>query len=278
MKPWFLVILFPAVSISAYFILNPGHRAEAPRVHSAISPDHPFFHPKAAEIAFGADGLDSAKKAFADGRVDDTVAILGHIYAQSGSVQERVAAMGMAGQALMQKGDPDSRRFAEELFTEVVRQYQGKAKLDSAEYNLGLIAIQDSDGPRALYHLTTVLRDYPDSDLAPNAASVAQHVASLIAGQNESPKGRLVAYLNPLLPENPTALIGILTSMVTTLIWFAHDWQNHYKKLVIQKDPVLWVVVILVGGLAVLNYAYEDKAHAKSMLDVGKVLPAVIGR
>src|SRR5438132_13185443 len=127
MKPWFLVVLFPAVAVSVYFILNPGRRAEAPRVLSAISPDHPFFHPKLVEIPFGADIFEAAKKAFADGRVDDTVAILGKSYADSNSAQGKVASMQLAGQALMQKSDPNSRLYADELFKEAIQQFHGKA-------------------------------------------------------------------------------------------------------------------------------------------------------
>jgi putative Ca2+/H+ antiporter (TMEM165/GDT1 family) len=75
-----------------------------------------------------------------------------------------------------------------------------------------------------------------------------------------------------VLPSNAAAFVGILTSLATVLMWFLYDWQGHYNRLIVQKDPVTWVLLIMFVGLAVTNYLMEDRQTAKTMLDATKTV------
>lgn len=278
MKPWWLLVIIPACAVAAYFVVYPGSPATSPATVAAISADNPFFHSRPVEIPFGSDKMDYANDAFKTGRYDDAAAALAGACAERTSPSDKAACMEMAGQVLFQKNDSASRKHSREIFETVISQFGGKAQVDASHYYLGVIAVQDSDAPRALYHLTTVVKENPQSPLAMNSAHLAQQVAGLLVGQDESIKGRIVNYLKPLLPHNTTALVGILTSFFTTIIWFANDWRNHWTKLIRHKDPVLWFVILMMVTLAGLNYILEDQSHAKSMIEATKGLPGIVRR
>ena len=84
-----------------------------------------------------------------------------------------------------------------------------------------------------------MLQEYPDSRFAPNAAYFARQISTVIARQNETLKGRVLRRIGPFLPSNTTALVGILTSLASVIVWFAYDWQGHYHKLIVEKDPAI---------------------------------------
>ncbi len=278
MKPWLLVVLIPALAIAAYFVLNPGAPATGLPAKAAVSAENPFFYPKAVAIPFGTDKMDFADQSFKAERYDDAVSALGAVYAERPAPADKAGAMQMAGQILFQKNDPSSRRYAREVLQAVINQYQGQVRLDSAHFYLGMIHVQEANAPVALFHFTTLLKDYPQSPFALNSAYVAQQIASVLATQDESVKGTILNRLKPLLPRNTKALIAILTSLCTTLIWFASAWQNHWTKLFQRKDPLLWLVLVAMMTLAGLNYVMEDQSHAKSMLEATKALPTVVKR
>jgi hypothetical protein len=178
----------------------------------------------------------------------------------------------MAAQSLMQTNTPDSRRYARQLYEVYQQQFSKQGNLDTVYYNLGLIDLAEADGPSALVNFTTLLQEYPESHFASNAALSARQIAVVMERQNESLKGRVLRLIGPVLPTNAAALVGIVTSLASVIVWFLYDWEGHYKKLFVKKDPVVWVLLIMFVALAATNYLFEDRENAKSMLDATKIL------
>jgi len=133
-----------------------------------------------------------------------------------------------------------------------------------------MLELGEGNGPAALLHFTTLPQEQPESHFAANAALSARKIATVIEKQNETLKGRVLRIVGPFLPTNAAALIGILTSLASVLAWFIYDWESHYQKLIVKKDPVVWILLIMFIALAATNYLFEDQADAKSMLDLVK--------
>ena len=274
MKYWIVGLAVLLFLGTAYFVVNPG-TGPARLQPARISDNNPFLKPKAVDIPFETDKADFGRKLFADGRYNDAVAVYSSIFSKSSSQQQKAAALLLAAQALVQANDPGSRRYARELYGIYRDKFSKEGNLDAVYYNLGLLAATEADGPTALLHFTTLLQEYPDSQFAVNAAFSARQIAAVIERQNETLKGRVLRRIGPFLPSNSTALVGILTSMASIIVWFAYDWQAHYHKLIVKKDPVVWTLLIMFVVLAATNYLFEDRENAKSMLDATKALAAV---
>lgn len=133
----------------------------------------------------------------------------------------------------------------------------------------------DGEDARALVHFTTLLEDYPDSTQTASAAYAARYIANGIAARDQTLRGRILFRLQPFLPRNAAALLSMLTSSITLLVWLAYDWQNHYKRLFEQKNPFLWGLIIMLVGLAAANYVLEDQQNARSTVEAIKVLGQV---
>ena len=262
-----------ALGVTAYFIFNPGTRA-AKREPVLISNDNPFFKPKPVDVPFNMDKAEFGRKLFAEGRYDDAVSVYSGIFSSSDSRQAKATALLMGAQSLMQADSPDARRYARQVYAVYEEQFSKEGNLDSVYYNLGLLALADADGPTALLHFTTLLQEYPESHFAANAALSAHQIAVIIERQNETLKGRVLRLIGPFLPTNSAALVGILTSLASVTVWFLYDWEAHYQKLIVKKDPVVWVLLIVFVVLAATNYLFEDRENAKSMLDATKALAA----
>ena len=264
-----LVVLL--LSVTAYFVFNPG--VFAPKARPVmVSADNPFFKPKLVDIPFNADKDEFGRKLFAEGKFDDAVSVYAAIFSSANSQQTKAAAVLMAAQSLMQANNTDSRRYARQLYEVYQEQFSRDGNLDTVYYNLGLIALADADGPTALLHFTTLLQEYPESHFASNAALSARQIALVLERQNETLKGRVLRLIGPILPSNAAALVGIVTSLASVMVWFLYDWEGHYNKLFVKKDPVVWVLLIMFVALAATNYLFEDRENAKSMLDATKAL------
>ena len=260
--------------VTAYFVLNPGVRESRAQTVS-ISSANPFFSPKPVDIPYNTEKVDYARKLFADGEYLSSVAVCGSLFANETSSQMKATLMLMAAQALVESNDAQSRRYARELYQTYQGQFAAEGSLDTVHYNLGLLAVSEANGPVALSHFTTLLQEHPESRFASNAAFFARQIAGVIEREHETPKGKILRWLGPLLPTNVAALAGILTSLATVMMWFLYDWKNHYDRLIVRKDPVMWVLLLMFVGLAVTNYIMEDQQNAKSMLDATKALSAI---
>lgn len=274
MKYAIAIVIAVILMVTAYFVINPGVRqSKAQPVR--ISSTNPFFRPKSVDIPYNADKLEYARKFFADGNYPQTVAVAGTLFSTDASRHMKATLLLMAAQALVEMKDAESRRYARELYQVYQEQFAAEGNLDTVEYNLGLLAASEANGPTALLHFTTLLQEHPDSRFASNAAFFAQQIAGVIEREHETPKGRILRWIGPLLPTNAAALAGILTSLATVLMWFLYDWKGHYERLIVRKDPVTWILLIMFVGLAVTNYVMEDQQNAKSMLDATKALSAL---
>jgi hypothetical protein len=260
--------------VTAYFVINPGVRNSRPQPVS-ISPSNPFFSPKPVEIPYNTGKVDYARKLFADGKYAESVSVCGSLFSAEPSRQMKATLVLMAAQALVEMNDAGSRRYASELYQVYLEQFAAEGNLDTVRYNLGLLALNEANGPTALLHFTTLLQENPESRFAPNAAFSARQIAGVIEREHETPKGKILRWLGPLLPTNAAALAGILTSLATVLMWFLYDWKGHYERLIVNKDPVTWVLLLMFVGLAVTNYVMEDQQNAKSMLDATKALSSL---
>jgi len=260
--------------VTAYFVIHPGVRNSRPQPVS-ISPSNPFFSPKPVDIPYNTGKVDYARKLFADGEYVESVSVSGSLFAAETSRQVKATLMLTAAQALVETNDAASRRYARELYQVYQEQFAAEGNLDTVHYNLGLLAVNDANGPAALLHFTTLLQEHPESRFASNAAFFSRQIAGVIEREHETPKGKILRWLGPLLPSNAPALAGILTSVATVLMWFLYDWKGHYERLIVRKDPVTWVLLLMFVGLAVTNYVFEDQENAKSMLDATKALSAI---
>ena len=264
------------LTVTAYFVFNPGARITGPQPVS-VSSENPLLKPKPVDIPFNTDKAAYARKLFADGQYQQAVSVSANMFSSATSRQSKAAALLLAAQALVQANDAKSRLYARELYELYLEQFPKEGSVDSVYYNLGLLASADTDGPTALLHFTTLLQEYPESSFAPNAAFFARQIAGVIERQNETLKGRVLRLIGPVLPSNSAALVGLLTSMASVLVWFCYNWQAHYEKLIVKKDPFVWTLLIMFVALAATNYLFEDRENAKSMLDATKAL-AVLKR
>jgi hypothetical protein len=272
MKSWIAGLFILVLAITAYFVFRPGSGAAKPEA-VMVSPDNPFFIPKQVTTPFGTDKPDLGKQLFAQARYDEAVSVYSGIFSTASSKQTKSNALLMAAQSLTLEDTPISRRYARQLYEVFVDQFPKEANADSAYYNLGMLELGEGNGSAALLHFTTLLQEYPESHFAANAALSARRIAAVLEKQNETLKGRVLRVVGPFLPSNATALIGILTSLVSILAWFMlYDWKSHYHKLFVQKDPIVWLLLLMFITLAVTNYLFEDQADAKSMLDLVKPL------
>jgi hypothetical protein len=269
MKFWIAGFFILVLAITAYFVFQPGAGAAKPEP-VMISPDNPFLISKQVTVPFGTEKTDFGKQLFAQGHYDDAVSVYSGIFSSASSKQAKSNALLMAAQSLTLEDTPTSRHYAKQLYELFVDQFPKEANADSAYYNLGMLELGEGDGLAALLHFTTLLQEYPESHFAANAALTARRIAAVIEKQNETLKGRVLRFVAPFLPRNAAALIGILTSLASVLGWFIYDWESHYQKLIVKKDPVVWVLLLMFIALAATNYLFEDQADAKSMLDVVK--------
>jgi hypothetical protein len=272
MKLWIAVLFLVLLSGTAFFVFRPGS-GPAKSEPVMVSPDNPFFTPKQVTIPFGTDKAEFGRQLFSQGHYDDAVSVYSGVFASATSKQAKSNALLMAAQSLTLEDTPTSLRYARQLYEVFVDQYPKEANADSAYYNLGMLELGDGNGPSALLHFTTLLQEYPESHFAANAALSAQRIAAVIEKQNETLKGRVLRIVGPFFPRNSAALVGILTSLASVLGWFVlYDWKSHYHKLIVQKDPLVWLLLLTFVALAVTNYLFEDQADAKSMLDLVKPL------
>ena len=274
MKYAIAIVIVVILMVTAYFVMNPGIR-EVKAQPVRISPANPFFKPTAVDTPYNTDKVEYAQKLFADGDYAEAVAVCGAVFSTNASRHVKSTLVLMAAQAFVEMKDADSRRYARELYEMYQEQFPAEGNLDTVQYNLGLLAAGDANGPTALRHFTTLLQEHPDSRFAPNAAYFAQQIAAVIDREHETPKGKILRWLVPILPTNGAALAGILTSLATAVMWFLYDWKGHYERLIVRKDPVMWILLLMFVGLAVTNYVMEDQQNAKSMLDATKALSAI---
>ena len=263
-----LALMFTA---TAYFVLSSDTAVKQPDPVQ-LSATNPFLNPEPVEIPPDADRSDYAKKLFAEARYREAVSVAAQVSPDEAPKRIRASAMILAGQALMQINDAPSRRYAREAYQMYLGQFPKEAQADAARYGLGLIALEDSDAPGALMHFTSLLRDYPDSAFSSNAAFFSSHIATFNDAQNDTLKGQVLRFASPFLPSNPAALVAVLTSLASVLVWFLFDWESLYQKLFVKKDRVVWLLLAVFAALATTNYVFENRRNAKLMLDATKAL------
>lgn len=165
--------------VTAYFVINPGERTSQPQV-VRISNSNPFFAPQAVQIPYNTDKLQYAQKLFGDGDYPQVVSLCATLFSSEFSKKAKATLLLMAAQALVEINDADSRRYAREIYQVYQDQFASEGNLDTVHYNLGLLAVNEANGPAALSNFTTLLQEFPESRFASNAAFFARQIAGVI--------------------------------------------------------------------------------------------------
>jgi tetratricopeptide (TPR) repeat protein len=246
-----LLILFPEkIPLPARKLLE----REPPK---AVSSGNPFFAPKAVAFPFGKDHLDYGDELLHNKRYDEAVEAFASIYATDPADANKASALIAACDTMTRKSDPTSAAYARELCEQYLRQYPEGLQTVTAHYYLGYLLAGEQDISGALAHFTTITADFPNSPQAPAAAFNAKILAGFLRQQNDSQKARILRIVGPLIPRNPGALAALLGYTVSILGWLTYDWDRVKKKLVVEKHPLAWAVLVLSIGLFVANYASE---------------------
>jgi tetratricopeptide (TPR) repeat protein len=145
------------------------------------------------------------------------------------------------------------------LFRYFLYRYRDQKGSDSARYHLGLIELKRGNLAEAESSLTALLRDTPDSPVAPSASYLAADTAKVLAQRESAPNLRIGTAVAELLPSQSGPMAGLAASVILTLISTLFSHKDTLRK----GKPLTRLLVLLIVALSVFNAIVNQQLRSQ---------------
>jgi tetratricopeptide (TPR) repeat protein len=216
-----------------------------------------------------------ARKRASESQPDRALAVFLYLAQKANQPELRAQGTLYAAEILMhQKSDAAG---AEELYRYFLAQFPAQPGADKARYDLGVLDVEKGRLAEAIYLLTSVVAETPESPFASNAGLLAQQAALALSVRESRANYRLVDGLRSVLPAESFSLLGFLCYLATLLVSLA---LGHAESPTKRKTHITWfltLVLILMSATAFVLNKKEQKETAPRVPEKqsGWVLPAI---